>query len=838
MQILFHFYVPGNLHAAGNLQSFRVCYFLAKVGAHVHLHVCLGARSTREELLAFFGFEDLERLHITTYRRPFGPGAPDLLEKAWGAYFHTRRLITLLFTREKRRYDVFLARGNRIPGLHVLFRRLLGYRVVYEVHGLHTFHDAVEGDVEPSRFGPDLEGHAFRHADGVIAISQSLLELATRRWGKPRAATVIRSGAEAVPSAPLPEGRPLRNVFYVGNVYALSGITQALEAVAELPDATLTIVGNKGPGDANHDRLVRRMAELGISERVTLRGFVDPATLPEIYVDADIVVAPYIRTLRTAYFASPLKIFEYMQMQRPIVASDLPTIREVLTDGESALLVAPDDSQAIRHALHRLMSDPDLGRRLAQRAYEDAKQYTLERKCEAMMAFLSSTSAPRAEHRKLEREEQRAGRSPFRRILGNAGTLFSGNVGAHLVGLVATVIAGRSLGAETFGTLALIQTYVLSVDMLVNFQSWQALITFGAEALERNDREEFKALVKMTTLLDIATAIAGCALAIACAGLYSRLQGWDSHITRLAMLYSLVILVHLSGAPTAVLRLFDRFRLLAVQMIAISFIRVVGVLIAVAFDAGLTTFVGVWIAAEATGYLVLLALGWRELARQGYRGVLRAPTAEARRRHPGLLSFVISTNLSLSLRQGVREADTMVVGATLGDAAAGVYKIAKQFAGILGKVADPLYQAVFPELARLWSAGRIVAFRALIVKATVFTSAGSALALLGFMALGELFIRLTVGDEYVSGHGVMVAYMLGTVIAVAGFALSPAMLAMGRPRPGLVATFVSTIVYFPLLFWLIHIQGLIGAGLAYVAHYVVWTAIMGTLVARASRPPA
>jgi O-antigen/teichoic acid export membrane protein len=294
----------------------------------------------------------------------------------------------------------------------------------------------------------------------------------------------------------------------------------------------------------------------------------------------------------------------------------------------------------------------------------------------------------------------------------------------------------------------------------------------------------------------------------------------------------------LSGVPTAVLRLFDRYRLLAAQQIAASAIRLVGVVVAIVVHADLTTFVVVWILAEAGGHLTLLALGWRELAVRGYTGIWRTSTAETRRKYPGLLSFVMTTNLNLSLRLGAREADTMIVGATLGDAAAGVYKVAKQLAGILAKVADPLYQAVFPELARLWSSGRREAFRDLIVRATLLASAGCAVVWLGFLLVGEAFIRLTVGDAYVQGHTAMVVYMFAVAIAVGGFVLTPAMLAMGRPRPGFVATLASTIVYFGTVYAFISAWGLVGAGLAYVLYYVVWTAIMGTLVARAGRAAA
>jgi glycosyltransferase involved in cell wall biosynthesis len=75
-----------------------------------------------------------------------------------------------------------------------------------------------------------------------------------------------------------------------------------------------------------------------------------------------------------------LKLFEYMASGRPIVASDLPSIREVLTDDHNALLVEPGNPQALTAAIRRLKADPGLGERLTRQALDDVRQYTWERR--------------------------------------------------------------------------------------------------------------------------------------------------------------------------------------------------------------------------------------------------------------------------------------------------------------------------------------------------------------------------------------------------------------------------------------------------------------------------
>src|SRR5262249_26044296 len=68
------------------------------------------------------------------------------------------------------------------------------------------------------------------------------------------------------------------------------------------------------------------------------------------------------------YFGSPTKLFEYLAMERPVVASRLGQIQEILADGESALLVEPGNAQALGAAIRRLAEDAPLRERLGRNA--------------------------------------------------------------------------------------------------------------------------------------------------------------------------------------------------------------------------------------------------------------------------------------------------------------------------------------------------------------------------------------------------------------------------------------------------------------------------------------
>ena len=85
----------------------------------------------------------------------------------------------------------------------------------------------------------------------------------------------------------------------------------------------------------------------------------------------DVLVAPYPQS--TDFYFSPIKIFEYMAAGRPIIASRIGQVAEILEHERTALLVPPGDSAALTQALLRLKSDPELGIRLAQAAQQEVR---------------------------------------------------------------------------------------------------------------------------------------------------------------------------------------------------------------------------------------------------------------------------------------------------------------------------------------------------------------------------------------------------------------------------------------------------------------------------------
>ncbi len=157
----------------------------------------------------------------------------------------------------------------------------------------------------------------------------------------------------------------LNNVFtivYSGHLYYGRGVDQLLDLAATLPEVEFLFVGGepKSVEDRRHEVANRCL------NNVTFIGFVANAELPRYLAAGDVLAMPYQRQVavsgnsgNTVEYMSPLKMFEYLAANRLIISSDLPVLREVLSD-EVAELCNPDDLELWRTAILSAIDNPIL----------------------------------------------------------------------------------------------------------------------------------------------------------------------------------------------------------------------------------------------------------------------------------------------------------------------------------------------------------------------------------------------------------------------------------------------------------------------------------------------
>ena len=408
------------------------------------------------------------------------------------------------------------------------------------------------------------------------------------------------------------------------------------------------------------------------------------------------------------------------------------------------------------------------------------------------------------------------------RLVRNAGYLLSGNLVAAALGLVALALIARALGPEQLGLLALIEAYTRVVDRLVRLEPWQALIKYGADALEGDRRDDFRSLLKFGVLIDAGGAACSALLAVAFVAVAGPWLGWGEQTVHMAAVYSVSLLFQLAATPTAVLRLFDRFAVFAGLEVATAAARVVLFAIAFLAGAGLWTFLLLAVALHLARHLTLALIAWRVLRRQDYGRFLGARVAGIGSRCPGIWSFIWSLKASVLIRRSTGDVDTLLIGAFLDTGAVGLYHVAKRFGDATLKVGVPIQQVLYPDIARLWARREIRRLRATVVQIDLITGALAA-GVLAIVALNiDLVLGLTVGPDYADAGILVILQLLATTTALFGTALRPALLSMGLQVLLLKIVIVATFGFYATLMVALPMLGVVGASIAHIVLNTLW----------------
>ena len=370
------------MERANGIQTIETCHALARRGVEVELVVRRTDARTDAECLAYFGLDPHPKLRLRRVR-------------ARGRLGFLLRAVPLMIASEAG--DVLYTRDLILADLAT---KLADAAVVYEAHTVATVFAQERGHMYEGGALPTprklarldaRERRVSQSVTGIVTITAALLEALETRHGAIVNALIAADGCRVADTMrPAPSGS---TVMYVGQLYPWKGVDVLVRAMQDVARGELVIVGGL-PHEPDLERVKRLAAELGLDERVHFRGFVPPPKLDAEKRQASVFVIPNLDSMTARLFTSPLKLFEAMACGRPIVASDLPSIREVLEDGVNALLAQPGDAKALAGAITKVLSEPELGRRLASRAFEDVKAYSWDRRAEHIEKFLLRFFAP------------------------------------------------------------------------------------------------------------------------------------------------------------------------------------------------------------------------------------------------------------------------------------------------------------------------------------------------------------------------------------------------------------------------------------------------------------
>jgi glycosyltransferase involved in cell wall biosynthesis len=174
-------------------------------------------------------------------------------------------------------------------------------------------------------------------------------------------------------------------VVYTGGLLAWKGVDLLVDCAKKLADVQFVVAGGM-------DKDVERLRLLAHDvPNLRIDGFQPPTRVPVYLAAADLTVAPNrSEPAISAKYTSPLKVFEAMAAGVPIVASDLPSLREILEHDRDAWLVRPDAWEPLAEGIERVLGDDALRARLAARQRERAPEHTWDARARRLLAWMEA----------------------------------------------------------------------------------------------------------------------------------------------------------------------------------------------------------------------------------------------------------------------------------------------------------------------------------------------------------------------------------------------------------------------------------------------------------------
>jgi glycosyltransferase involved in cell wall biosynthesis len=277
-------------------------------------------------------------------------------------------------------YDVVHYR-NIWDGLAVAQnKKRFGYKTLFEVNGLPS--------IELKYHYPGIDSNllskikeqeiaALHLTDAIICPSNVTRDYIASLGLDRKRVTVIPNGVSPSDFSPSPlpsrKGR-VPVLLYIGTLADWQGLDVVIKALPKILEKLPVQLRVVGRGRSRQRKLLaKQIRKLGVEGNVIIQPAVPHHEVPAMIAEADICLAPLgLNDRNVTQGACPIKVLEYMASSRPLIASNMPIVRELVREDVDALLFSPSDPDDLARQVLVLLNDYDLSKRLADSATERA----------------------------------------------------------------------------------------------------------------------------------------------------------------------------------------------------------------------------------------------------------------------------------------------------------------------------------------------------------------------------------------------------------------------------------------------------------------------------------
>jgi O-antigen/teichoic acid export membrane protein len=291
---------------------------------------------------------------------------------------------------------------------------------------------------------------------------------------------------------------------------------------------------------------------------------------------------------------------------------------------------------------------------------------------------------------------------------------------------------------------------------------------------------------------------------------------------------SLLILFDLSGTPTGVLRLLDRFEFLAVKNVLIGILSLVGALFVYLYGGGIWGFLVVGLVSSILGSVLLVFMAFIALRQRGLIQYWRVPIKNWK----PFLRFSMWMYATSTVDIPVKRFDIIIVSSVISLEAAGIYKIIKQVLSLMDLLVDPVYQAIYPQFATMVAHNDSKGAMKYSLKISSMLLAICGLMSLVLAVTSAWWLKAIFGEGFAIGVLPLNFFLFLRVVSIATIAIHPLFNAMGYVKQNALILLIANGIYLALAWQLGPRIGLLGLAFAYGFQFSLIVGLKAISIAR------
>ena len=403
----------------------------------------------------------------------------------------------------------------------------------------------------------------------------------------------------------------------------------------------------------------------------------------------------------------------------------------------------------------------------------------------------------------------------WKNLFKNSFWAFFGDASASAITFIISIILIKIIGSESYGILILAQSYMNIMDVIINIQSWRSTIQYGQKALVDGNDKELHSYVKLGCIMDISTAILCFIISILLPNLIGGFLHWSNEMILCSEIFAITIISHFAGTPTAILRLFNKYNLVALSKTLAAIFKITAIVAyyLITKNLNLVSSTIIFMLTDFIGNILLVVFAFYNYSKK-YKisDIIKAKMPKDAK---SFISYTLWGTLSEIVDLPVQTIDVFIVS-VLGNATVAIYKIFKQIIGIISKVTGPIQQSILPQFSELSAKGNekrgfevVIKIHKTILKYTLPISI--LVGVTSYFWLGKLYDM-----TYANYWYILFIYLMIQTYALSYTTIHPFFITLGNMRINAIIEFTANIAYLIISYILVRAMGLLGITIAFL----------------------